>query len=112
MELVGLSEFFTLPGAFGDRSHDRRDLPALAADRIRKHLQIDLAPEQFIVIGDTPNEHRLPIFGARALAVGTSRMFSVEDLLACGDALVPDLSSVADVLPSSLLFEFRRRTAI
>src|SRR6185436_19608166 len=30
MDLVGLSEFFTLPGAFGDESHDRRDLPALA----------------------------------------------------------------------------------
>jgi len=100
MELVGLSEFFTLPGAFGDESHDRRDLPALAAARIRTHLQIDLAPEQFIVIGDTPNDiacaHH---FGARALAVGTSRMFSIEDLLACGpDALVPDLSSVDRVL--------------
>jgi phosphoglycolate phosphatase-like HAD superfamily hydrolase len=100
MELVGLSEFFTLPGAFGDESHDRRDLPALAAARIRKHLQIDLAPEQFIVIGDTPNDiacaHH---FGARALAVGTSRMFSIEDLLACRpNALVSDLSSVDQVL--------------
>src|SRR6476620_6011652 len=28
MELVGLSQFFDLPGAFGDESHDRRDLPA------------------------------------------------------------------------------------
>ena len=46
MELVGLDHFFTLPGAFGDESHNRRDLPARAAERIRKHLQIDLAPEQ------------------------------------------------------------------
>ena len=96
MELVGLSEFFTLPGAFGDESHDRRDLPALAAERIRKHLQLDLEPEQFIVIGDTPNDiacaHH---FGARALAVATSRMFNVKDLLACHpDALLPDFSDV------------------
>ncbi len=28
MELVGLDKFFTLPGAFGDESHNRRDLPA------------------------------------------------------------------------------------
>src|SRR6185436_6539719 len=56
MDLVGLSEFFTLPGAFGDESHDRRDLPALAHERIRKHLQLDLAKEQLIVIGDTPND--------------------------------------------------------
>ena len=96
MELVGLSEFFTLPGAFGDESHDRRDLPALAAGRIRESLQLDLVPEQFIVIGDTPNDiacaHH---FGARALAVATSRMFSVEDLVACRpDALVRDLSDI------------------
>src|SRR5262249_9999287 len=40
MELVGLSEFFTLPGSFGDESHNRRDLPALAASRICRHLAI------------------------------------------------------------------------
>ncbi len=100
MELVGLSEFFTLPGAFGDESHDRRDLPALAAERIRKHLQLDLAPEQFIVIGDTPNDiacaHH---FGARAVAVATSRMFSADDLLACHpDALLRDLSNLSEVI--------------
>jgi len=82
MELVGLGQFFTLPGAFGDESHNRRDLPARAAERIRKHLQMDLAPEQFIVIGDTPNDidcaHH---FGARAVAVGTGRFYSTEEIL-------------------------------
>ena len=29
MELMGLEQFFTLPGAFGEESHIRRDLPAL-----------------------------------------------------------------------------------
>jgi len=82
MELVGLDQFFTLPGAFGDESHNRRDLPARAAERIRKHLQMDLAPEQFIVIGDTPNDidcgrH----FGARTVAVGTGRFYSTEEIL-------------------------------
>jgi phosphoglycolate phosphatase-like HAD superfamily hydrolase len=96
MELVGLDHFFTLPGAFGDESHNRRDLPARAADRIRKHLKLDLAPAQFIVIGDTPNDidcaHH---FGARAVAVGTGRMFSKAEILACKpDALLPDLSDV------------------
>ena len=28
LRLVGLADFFTLPGAFGNDSHDRRDLPA------------------------------------------------------------------------------------
>jgi phosphoglycolate phosphatase len=100
MELVGLSEFFTLPGAFGDESHNRRDLPARAAERIRRHLQLDLAPEQFIVIGDTPNDIDCARhFGARAVAVGTGRMFLREEILALNpDAFLPDLSDVDLVL--------------
>jgi phosphoglycolate phosphatase len=100
MELVGLDRFFTLPGAFGDESHHRRDLPASAAERIRKHLQMDLAPEQFIVIGDTPNDidcaHH---FGARAVAVGTGRFYSKEEVLKYKpDKFLPDLSDVDLVL--------------
>ncbi len=100
MELVGLDHFFTLPGAFGDESHNRRDLPARAAERIRKHLQIDLAPEQFIVIGDTPNDiDCAQHFGARAVAVGTGRFYSREEILACEpDAVLDDLSDVPLVI--------------
>lgn len=100
MELVGLREFFDLPGAFGDESHDRKDLPTLAADRISKHLQMDLAPEQFIVIGDTPNDIDCARhFGARVVVVGTGRLYSTEDLLACSpDALLPDLTNSALLL--------------
>ena len=100
MELVGLDRFFTLPGAFGEESHNRRDLPARAADRIRKHLQMDLAPEQFIVIGDTPNDiDCAKHFGARAVAVGTGRFYSQEEIVACGpDAVLADLSDIRVVL--------------
>lgn len=100
MELVGLSEFFTLPGAFGDESHNRRDLPARAAERIRKHLKTDLSPEEFIVIGDTPNDIDCARhFGARAVAVGTGRTYLQEEIIACEpDALLPDLSDVDLVL--------------
>ncbi len=100
MELVGLTEFFDLPGAFGDESHNRRDLPTLAADRIRKHLQLELAPEQFVVIGDTPNDIDCARhFGARALAVGTGRLYTAEDIRECKpDAFVPDLSDIQRVM--------------
>lgn len=100
MELMGLDQFFTLPGAFGDESHIRRDLPALAAERIRNQLGEDLPPEHFIVIGDTPNDidcgrH----FGARTIAVGTGRFYSREEILAAQpDAIVRDLSDVDLVL--------------
>lgn len=100
MELVGLSRFFTLPGSFGDESHDRRDLPALAAQRIRRHLGIDLQPAQFIVIGDTPNDINCAHhFGARSLAVNTGRFYSRDDLLRHNpDAILTDLSDAAAVL--------------
>jgi phosphoglycolate phosphatase len=100
MGLMGLSEFFDLPGAFGDESHDRRDLPALAAERIRRHLDLDLEPHQFIVIGDTPNDIACARhFGARVVVVGTGRMYTHEDLIECNpDALLPDLSDVTQVM--------------
>ncbi len=100
MELMGLSEFFELPGAFGDESHDRRDLPVRAVERIRRHLNLDLQPHQFIVIGDTPNDIDCARhFGARAVAVATGRLYSAEDLLAHKpDALLPDLSNVEQVM--------------
>jgi phosphoglycolate phosphatase-like HAD superfamily hydrolase len=100
MELVGLERFFSLPGAFGDESHNRRDLPALAADRIRKHLQLDLPPEHFIVIGDTPNDIDCARhFGARALAVGTGRFYTREEILQHSpDKFLPDLSDAGAVI--------------
>jgi phosphoglycolate phosphatase len=93
-ELMGLEKYFTLPGAFGEESHIRRDLPALAAQRIRESIDVNLPPEHFIVIGDTPNDidcgrH----FGARTVAVGTGRFYSPKEILASEpDAVLPDLS--------------------
>ena len=93
VEITGLAEFFRLPGAYGNDSFDRRDLPALAAQRINEHLGAELKPEQFIVIGDTPNDIACARhFGARVLAVATGRIHSAEELAACEpDALLPDL---------------------
>lgn len=100
MELVGLSDFFPLPGAFGDESHNRSDLPALAAERINGFLNLELQPRQFIIIGDTPNDiacaHH---FGAQALAVGTGRLYNTDDLLDCSpEAFIPDLSNLELVM--------------
>src|SRR5207244_4149210 len=93
IEITGLAEFFRLPGAFGDESFDRRDLPAIAAQRITEHLGLHLGPDQFIIIGDTPNDIACARhFGARVVAVATGRIHSAEDLRKCEpDALIPDL---------------------
>ncbi len=102
VEAAGLAEFFTLPGAFGHESFDRRDLPALAARRISDCLGVQLAPEQFIVIGDTPNDVACARhFGAKVLIVATGRMHSPEQLRDCEpDALLPDLLDVDRFLQS------------
>lgn len=96
VESAGMAKYFTLPGAFGDESFDRRDLPGKAAARINKHLGAELAPHQFIVIGDTPNDVACARhFGARIVAVGTGRVHSLDELRACApDALLPDLLDV------------------
>ena len=94
LRLVGLDEFFRLPGAFGEDSHDRRDLPALACERISRHLRISLKPEQLVVIGDTPNDIACAKHhGSRAVAVATGRSYTAEDLLPHEpDALLRDLA--------------------
>lgn len=97
LRLVGLTDFFRLPGAFGDDSHDRRDLPALAHERICRQLKLDLQPSQFIVIGDTPNDIACARhFGARAVAVGTGRYYSPDEIMRhAPDAFLPDMSDTA-----------------
>ncbi|MDT7690482.1 MAG: phosphoglycolate phosphatase [Acidobacteriota bacterium] len=94
LRLVGLADFFRLPGAFGEDSHDRRDLPALALERLSRHLRLDLKPQQLIVIGDTPNDIDCARhLGARAVAVATGHAYTVADLAAHRpDAVLPDLT--------------------
>ncbi|PYS69551.1 MAG: hypothetical protein DMF73_14445 [Acidobacteria bacterium] len=95
LNLVDLSDYFDLPGAFGDHSFDRRDLPQLAAQRIRSHLAMELEPSQFVVIGDTPDDIACARhFGACSIAVATGHSYTIDNLRACApDAVLPDLSS-------------------
>jgi phosphoglycolate phosphatase-like HAD superfamily hydrolase len=100
LNLVGLSDYFDLPGAFGDQSFDRRDLTQFAAQRIKSHLNVELQPSQFIIIGDTPDDiacaHH---FGARSIAVATGHMYGFDELLRWEpDAVLPDLSETAMVM--------------
>ena len=100
VELMGLAEFFDLPGAFGDESHDRSDLPELAAERIRQHLGVKFEPQQFIVIGDTPNAYRLRQTLRRPLTRGRyGPLYRTKDLLECDpDAFIPNLADPGLVL--------------
>ncbi|CAN5773282.1 HAD hydrolase-like protein [soil metagenome] len=72
---VGLWQFFeNAPNAFGEISHERKDLAIEAGKNFSQKYDFKFSPEQFIVIGDTPNDvvcakH----FGAKCVAVLTGR---------------------------------------
>lgn len=67
----GLWQHFEV-GGFGDDHEERRELTRIAVERAARRLGTPLAPEEIVVIGDTPHDidcaHAL---GARALAVAT-----------------------------------------
>ena len=89
VEITGLAQFFKLPGAFGDESFDRRDLPAKAAQRINEH-SASSPPRATIVIGDTLNDIARAKILRRAWSRWRRANSLAEDLQACNpDALFP-----------------------
>ncbi|MEP6923577.1 MAG: HAD family hydrolase [Pyrinomonadaceae bacterium] len=83
LAFVGLDKFFDFSiGAFGNESHERKNLPAVAARHLSKKFDYEFAPSQFIVLGDTPNDIDCArYFGAKAVAVATGRNHPPEELL-------------------------------
>ncbi|HUO63938.1 MAG TPA: HAD hydrolase-like protein [Terriglobales bacterium] len=91
---TGLLPYFRL-GAYGSDHLDRRQLPSLAARRAHALVGVPFAPDQVLVIGDTPRDIECARhFGAAAVAVATGQ-YTREAL----EAERPDLlfSNFADV---------------
>jgi phosphoglycolate phosphatase-like HAD superfamily hydrolase len=99
LRLAGIWEYFRCCGAFGDDHPERDHLPAIAAARFSQQLGEQLAPERFVIIGDTPRDISCArYFGARVLAVASGR-HSVEDLESLGpDAVLPCLTDTGGVI--------------
>jgi phosphoglycolate phosphatase-like HAD superfamily hydrolase len=69
-------------GAFGSEGWERGMLPPLALQRARDYAGVDFAPEQIVIIGDTPSDIACAAsVGARTIAVATGP-FSVAELQA------------------------------
>lgn len=101
LETVGLWHYFAgAPNAFGEISHNRRDLAVEAGKLFNQRYEFDFAPPQFIVIGDTPNDIDCArTFGAKVVAVETGRGQSREQLRQNDpDYLLEDLSDTNKVL--------------
>jgi phosphoglycolate phosphatase len=101
LKSVGLWHYFhNAPNAFGEISHERKDLAHEAGRLFNQKYDFNFAPQQFIVIGDTPNDIVCARdFGAKVVAVATGRNQPRERLLALApDFLLEDLSDTKKVL--------------
>jgi len=101
LSAVGLWHYFANePNAFGEISHRRNDLAIEAGKLFNARYEFEFAPQQFIVIGDTPNDIACArAFGAKVVAVATGRGESSEKLLENNpDFLLEDLSDTKNVL--------------
>jgi len=85
--------------AFGSDHELRPELPAIARQRARERLGVDLPGSNVVVIGDTPADVECGRgIGARAIAVATGR-YSVAELAAHQPAAVfEDLSDTEAVM--------------
>ena len=92
--------FADQPNTFGEISHDRRELAKTAAKNISKFLQIEISNEQFVVIGDTPNDIACArALGAKMVSVATGRNHPSAQLTEYEpDVLLEDLSDTKKVL--------------
>lgn len=101
LSFVGLDKFFDFDlGAFGNESHRREDLPAIAAGHFRQKFDYEFVPKQFIIIGDTPNDIACArAFGAKAVSVATGRNHPKETLVPYKpDYIFENLLDTANVL--------------
>jgi phosphoglycolate phosphatase-like HAD superfamily hydrolase len=86
-------------GAFGGDAANRNELVPVAMTRARACGIADVAPENVLVVGDTPNDVECALVaGARPVAVATGG-YSMEELRASGaDIVFKDLSDTEEVL--------------
>lgn len=86
---AGLPDIFKF-GGFGEISENRNHLPGEAAREYSDLFQRRPEPEQFVVIGDTPNDIRCAkYFGAKSVGVTTGG-FSNDELAKHSPDLIVD----------------------
>jgi len=102
LRAAGFDPDWFVVGAYGSESPDRNDLPPLAVERAEKLTGHKIAPEQVLVIGDTPADIACArALGAVAVGVNTGYGRSPTELAdAHPDYLLEDLTTFwKDVLP-------------
>lgn len=101
LQSVGLWKYFEdKPNAFGEISHDRRELAVEARNLFNKAYEFDFESEQFIVIGDTPNDIACArALGAKIVSVATGKNHPKAELAEYKpDFIFDDLRNTEEVL--------------
>ncbi len=101
MKSVGLWQYFEKsPNAFGEVSHNRNDLALEAGKLFGEKYDFEFDPQQFIVIGDTPNDILCARhFGAKCVAVLTGKNQTREKLESENpEMVVDDLTDTKNIL--------------
>ncbi len=101
LSAVGLWHYFENSiNAFGEISHERKDLAVEAGKLFNEAYDFEFDPNRFIVIGDTPNDILCAKhFGAKCVAVLTGRNQRREKLSECDpDIIIEDLCDTRKVL--------------
>jgi phosphoglycolate phosphatase-like HAD superfamily hydrolase len=96
----GLTQWVdTSVGAYGSDHADRRELVAVALDRLTDRYGVDLAPDAVWIVGDTPRDLECARHaGARCLLVASGG-FDRRELAALEpDALLDDLGDTSSVV--------------
>ncbi len=94
----GLWHYFDF-GAYADDHHDRNELGTVARTRARDRHGLEIAPEDIIVLGDTPHDVACArAIGAKAVAIATGRHTRAELEATAPDYLFEDLSDLPGVL--------------
>jgi phosphoglycolate phosphatase len=103
LEAVGIAPSRFRVGAFGSDHELRPELPAIAQRRAREVMEMDIAGDRLVVIGDTPADVTCGrAVGARAIGVATGR-YGVGELASHGAvAVFEDLSDTAAVVHAIL----------
>jgi phosphoglycolate phosphatase len=94
---TGILDYFPV-GAFGDSARERGHLVQIAWDAAASHYGLSFAPEQTVLIGDTPRDIDAARDNhAKVVAIATGR-YGVDDLTAHHpDAVFPDLTDTEAV---------------
>jgi len=100
VENAGFKDIFTF-GGFGCNHADRAHLPKEAHEEYSMLSGVRPNPDQYIVIGDTPNDIRCAkFFGAKAVSVSTGSYGDDELIRFEPDLHLRDLRELIDFLPS------------